>query len=133
MRVLHSKRLIALVAAVLVAAATAAVGIAAVVSRTVLADGENAVVEPVIRFVADDYDSGWLMHHGLVVIQVQQGSLQIAQQGSCTPKTVSAGETFVKTPFTPTRGVSTGRVVFTATYLLRYGDALSIPVASPCP
>ena len=138
MRILRSKRLIALVATVLVAAAAAAVGIAAVVSqkavvsRTVLADAENAAVEPVVRFVADDYDSGWLVHHGLVFIQVQQGSLQITQ-GSCTPKTVGPGETFIKVPFVPVRGVSTGRVVFTATYLVRYGDPLSIPVASPCP
>lgn len=133
MRILRSKKLIALVATVVVAAATAAVGISAVVSRTVLADGEDVTTESIVRIVADDFDSGWVMHHGLVVVQVQQGSLQIAQQGSCTPKTVSAGETFIKTPFTPTRGTSVGRVVFTATFLLTYRDPQSIPVASPCP
>jgi hypothetical protein len=131
MRTLRSKKLIALVATVLVAAAASAVGIAGVVSRTVLADGEN-IHYSVIKFVADDYDSGWLEHHGLVVIQVQQGSLQITQ-GSCTAKTVGAGETFIKVPYSPVRGVSTGRVVFTATFLVRYEDPLSITVPSPCP
>lgn len=135
MRILRSKKLIALVATVLVAVAASAVGIAAtraVISRTVLADGEN-IHYSVIKFVADDYDSGWLMHPGLVFVQVQQGSLQIQSADNCTAKTVGPGETFVKTPYTPTRGVSSGRVVFTATFLVRYEEPLLIPAKNPCP
>ena len=133
MRILRSKKLIVLLAVALVAAATAAVGITAVravVSRTVLADGSNMHYST-IKFVADNYDSGWLTHPGLVFVQVQEGSLQITQ-GSCTPKTVSAGETFIKVPFSPVRGTSTGRVVFTATFIVPYEQPILTPAQNPC-
>ena len=131
MRVLRSKKLTALLAVALIAAATATMGISAVVSRTVLADGQTMHYST-IKFVADDYDSGWLTHPGLVFVQVQEGSLQITQ-GSCTPKTVAAGETFIKVPFSPVRGVSTGRVVFTATFLVPNEQPILTKVSSPCP
>lgn len=131
MRVLRSKKLIALVAAVVVAAAGTGVGLSAVLSRTTLADATN-IHYSIVKFVANDYDSGWIMHPGLVVVQVQEGSLQITQ-GSCTPKTVGPGETFIKVPYVPVRGVSTGRVVFTATFLVPYELPLIIPATSPCP
>lgn len=140
-RILRSKKLmIVLAATVLVAAATAAVAISSaggiqrtrgVVSRTILADGENIHYQ-FLKIVADDYDSGWLVHPGIVFIQVQEGSLQITQ-GGCTPKTVGPGETFIKVPYSPVRGTSKGRVVFTASFFVRYEDPLLIPVASPCP
>ena len=131
--VFRSKMSIALTVVVLVAASLTAVGISGVLSKTTLVNSTNLHYS-VVRFVADDYDSGWIMHPGTVIIQVQEGSLQIAQQGSCTPKTVGVGETFVKSPYTPTRGVSTGRVVFTATFFVPYELPLIMPVAtSPCP
>ena len=130
-RVLRSKRLVVLLAVALIAAAPAAAALTAVVSRTVLANGQT-IHYSTIKFVADDYDSGWLVHPGLVFVQVQEGSLQITQ-GSCTPKTVAAGETFIKVPFSPVRGVSTGRVVFTATFLVPNEQPLLTPVQSPCP
>src|ERR1700674_1273727 len=101
MRVLRSKKLIALVAAVAVAAAGTGVGLSAGLSRTMLADVTN-IHYSIVKFVANDYDSGWIMHPGLVVVQVQEGSLQITQ-GSCTPKTVGPGETFIKVPYVPVR------------------------------
>jgi hypothetical protein len=130
-KVFRSRRWIVLLAVLLVAAAVTAVAVSAVVSRTVLADGTNLHFS-VIHFVADDYDSGWIMHAGPVIVQVQQGSLQITQ-GSCTAKTVGPGETFIKTPFIPVRGVSTGRVVFTATFIVPYESPLIIPATNPCP
>jgi hypothetical protein len=65
-------------------------------------------------------------------VQVQQGSFQITQ-GSCTAKTVAAGETFIEMPFVPVRAVATGSIVWTTTLLGRYEDKLLTPVASPCP
>jgi hypothetical protein len=131
MRFLHSKKLIALVAVVLVAGAAAGVGISAVIDRTIVADGQNIHYQ-IVRSVADGFDSGWHIHPGLAIIQVQEGSLQITQ-GSCTPKTVNAGETLIEVPYTPVRGVATGRVAWTATFLVRYEEAITIPVPSPCP
>ena len=131
MRFLRSKNGLILVGAVLAAAALTAVGISAVTSQTVLADGTNLHIR-VIKTAANDYDSGWHIHPGPAIVQVQQGSFQITQ-GSCTAKTVAAGETFIETQFVPVRAVATGSIVWTTTLLGRYEDKLLTPVANPCP
>ena len=131
MRFLRSKNGLILVGAVLAAAALTAVGISAVTSQTVLADGTTLHIR-VIKTAANDYDSGWHIHPGPAIVQVQQGSFQITQ-GSCTAKTVAAGETFIETPFVPVRAVATGSIVWTTTLLGRYEDKLLTPVANPCP
>jgi hypothetical protein len=113
------------------AGALAAVGISAVTSRTIVADGENIHYQ-IVRSEADGFDTGWIIHPGLAIIQVQEGSVQFTQ-GSCTPKTYSAGETFIKVPYVPSRGVATGRFVWTTTFLVRYEEPVTIPVPSPCP
>jgi hypothetical protein len=131
MRFLRSKKVLILVGAVLAATALAAVGISAVTSQTVLADGTNLHIR-VVKTAANDFDSGWHIHPGPAIVQVQQGSFQITQ-GSCTAKTVAAGETFIEMPFVPVRAVATGSIVWTTTLLGRYEDKLLTPVASPCP
>jgi hypothetical protein len=131
MRTVRSHKILALCGAVLAAAALAAVGFAAVTSQTVLADGTNLHIR-VVKTIADDFDSGWHVHPGPAIVQVQEGSFQITQ-GSCTPKTVSAGDTFIEIPFVPVRAVATGHIVWTTTLLGRYEDKLLTPVTSPCP
>ena len=131
MRLSRSKKVPVLMGAVLVAAALAAVGISAVTSQTVLADGTNVHIR-VVKTAAYDFDSGWHVHPGPAIVQVQAGSFQITQ-GSCAPKTVGAGETYIETPFVPVRAVATGQIVWTTTLLGRYEDKLLTPVASPCP
>jgi hypothetical protein len=131
MRFLRSKNGLILVGAVLAAAVLTAVGISAVTSQTVLADGTNLHIR-VIKTAANDYDSGWHIHPGPAIVQVQQGAFQITQ-GSCTAKSVGAGETFIEVPFVPVRAVATGSIVWTTTLLGRYEDRLLTPVASPCP
>lgn len=132
MSVLHSKRVVAVVAAIAVAGGLVAVGIAGVLSQTVVVDGTNIHFR-VVRTVANDFDSGWHMHPGLAIVQVQEGSLQITQ-GTCTAKTVGAGETLVEVPYTPVRAVATGFVRWTTTFLVHYEEPALIPVAtSPCP
>jgi hypothetical protein len=120
-----------LLGAVLAAATLAAVGISAVQSQDVLAEGTNLHIR-VVKTVANDFDSGWHIHPGPAIVQVQQGSFQITQ-GSCTARTVGAGETFIETPFVPVRAVATGPIVWTTTLLGRYEDKLLTPVSSPCP
>jgi hypothetical protein len=131
MRVLRSKKTLVLAGGVLVAAALAAVAIAAVTSETVLSDGNNLHYR-FVRTVANDFDSGWHIHPGLVVVQVQEGTLQFTQ-GSCTPKAVGAGETFIEVPYSPVRATATGRVVWTTSLMVRAEDPLRIPATSPCP
>jgi hypothetical protein len=131
MRILRTKKVLVLVGAMLPAAAITAVGIAAVSSQTVLSDGTTLHLR-VVKTVANDFDSGWHIHPGPVIVQVQEGSFQLTQ-GSCTAKTVSAGETFIEVPYVPVRGIATGRVVWTTSLLVRAEDKLSTPVTSPCP
>jgi hypothetical protein len=132
MHILRSNKLVALVGAVITTAVLAAVAIAAVTSQTVLADG-NTIHYRFVRSVANDLDSGWHTHPGLAIVQVQEGSLQITQ-GSCTPKTVAAGETLIEVPYLPVRGTATGRVVWTTSFVVRAEEPLTIPLTtSPCP
>jgi len=133
MRLLHSKRaVLAIVAVGLAAAALAAVAVPAVIGETVVRDGENLRYR-FSRITADGLDSGWHIHPGLAVLQVQEGALQLTVQGNCTPKTVSAGETYVEAPFVPVRVVATGRVVFNVSLYVPYEEPLTSRAASPCP
>jgi hypothetical protein len=134
MHLLRSKKAIVILATTLVAAgALAAVGLSGVIGQTIVTDGENIHYQ-VLRRVADDFDSGWHIHPGLAIVQVQQGSVQITQAPSCTPKTVGPGETYIEVPYTPVRAVATGRFVWTTTFLVRYEEAPTIPIpTSPCP
>lgn len=131
MRMLGSKKIMILLAGMVAAAALAAVAIAAITSSTVLADG-NTIHYRFVRNVALDLDTGWHIHPGLAVVQVEEGALQITQ-GSCTPKTVRAGETSIEAPYTPVRATATGRVVFVQSLIVRAEEPLASPVPSPCP
>src|SRR5262245_25259642 len=132
MRILRSKKaIVAFASTAIGAAALAATGLSGIISQSIVRDSTNVHLR-VVRSVADVYDSGWHIHPGPAVVQVQEGSFQITQ-GSCTPQTVSAGQTFVEVPFLPVRGVASGRVAWTTTLLGPYEDALLTPVASPCP
>jgi hypothetical protein len=131
MRVMRSKKILVGVSAIVAAAAITAVGISAVTSQTVLNDGTNLHIR-VVKTAANDFDSGWHIHPAPAIVQVQEGSFQITQ-GSCTPRTVAAGDTFIEVPFAPVRAVATGRIVWTTTLLGKYEDKLLTPVPSPCP
>ena len=130
-RIWRSRKTLALIGAMLVAAALGAAAFSAVTSQTVLADGTNLHIR-IIKTVANDFDSGWHIHPGPAIVQVEQGSFQITQ-GSCSPTTVAAGSTFIEVPFVPVRAVAQGPIVWTTTLLGRYEDKLLTPVPSPCP
>ena len=140
MHVLRSKRVLVLLSALIVAGVLAAVALSAVISRQVLAEG-NTLKYRFERNVTDasGFDSGWHIHPGIVIVQVEEGSLQITQQ-SCTAKTVGPGETYIEVPWKPVRAVATGRVVWTVSLIVPASDQLSIPLAAyspqqpnPCP
>ena len=140
MHVLRSKRVLVLLSALIVAGVLAAVALSAVISRQVLAEG-NTLKYRFERNVTDasGFDSGWHIHPGIVIVQVEEGSLQITQQ-SCTAKTVGPGETYIEVPWKPVRAVATGRVVWTVSLIVPASDQFSIPLAAyspqqpnPCP
>ncbi len=137
MRFLRWKFLV-LLAALIVAGTTAAIAISAVISRTAVSSGTSLYHE-FRKTTAVDFDSGWIVHPGLVVLQVQEGSFQI-YQGSCTPRTVEAGQTLVEIPYEPIRAIAKGRVVWTSSFFINGDDPVLIPLAvyspnnpNPCP
>lgn len=132
MRILRSKKVLAVVGAVLAAAVVTTVGLASIWTQTVQTDSNNVRMR-IVSFVASDYDSGWHTHPGPAIVQVTKGSFQV-YQGSCTPKTVSAGDTYLEVPGVPIRAIAVGRIDWTTTLIVPYGVSPSTPVStSPCP
>jgi hypothetical protein len=137
-RLRRSKRMVAVVGALVLAGVLAAVALPAVVSQQVINDTNNVHFR-VVRTVADGFDSGWHVHPGVAIVQVQQGSFQI-YQGSCTPRTVGPGETYIEVPHLAVRAIATGRIAWTTTLITNGGDLPQIPLAAyspgnpnPCP
>jgi hypothetical protein len=136
---IRSKRIVVLVVVLVVGAVlTSAVAYAAVTSRQVLAEG-NGLRYQFTRTSAEGFDSGWHVHPGFVLAQVEEGSMQFTQVG-CTPKTVGPGEVFVEMPWKPIRAVATGHVKVTTSIIVPEGQQLAIPLSAytpgqspPCP
>ena len=66
----------AVLAAVVVVGVAAAVALPAVLSQSVVIDATTAHFR-IIKTAADGFDSGWHIHPGVAIVQVQQGSFQI--------------------------------------------------------
>jgi len=137
MHFLRSKRFLALLVGVIAAGITAAVALPAVISQSVITDTTSVHLR-VQRTAADGFDSGWHVHPGLSIVQVEQGSIQI-YENSCSAKTLGPGDTFIEIPFQPVRAIGTGHVVWTTTFVLNGPDVFQIPLSSyspglnPCP
>jgi hypothetical protein len=135
MRVLRSKKFLALLAGVIVAGTSGAIAISATTTHVII--DTNAVHLRIQQATLDNYDSGWHIHPGLVVVKVHEGSLQVYEDG-CTPKTVTAGETTIEAPYSPIR-VKTAHAVETVTFILNGPDEVAVPLSAyspgynPCP
>ncbi len=139
MRFLRSKRLLVPLTGLVAAGVAAAVAIPAVISQQVITD-TNSVHLRVQRMVTDasGFGSGWHIHPGLAVIQLEEGSMQLYENG-CTPKTLRAGDTSIEIPFQAVRAIATQRAVTTVTFILNGPDPVTIPLSryapglNPCP
>ncbi len=129
---LRSKKGIVLLAAFLGAATLSGVGLADVWSSSVSQDTTNVRLR-IQHLSTSNFDSGWHRHPGLVVVQMEEGSLT-STGSNCVKKTYGPGDTFIEIPYTPARVVGVGYAKFTVTYLLRYDDPLSTAAATvSCP
>jgi hypothetical protein len=137
MRVLRSKKFLVLLAGLVITGSAVAIAIAAVTSQQVITDTTNVHLR-VQKTVADGFDSGWHIHPGLAIVQVEEGSIQIYENG-CTPKTVGPGDTFLEIPYEPVRAIATGHVVWTTSFVVDGSGLFLIPLSSyspgrnPCP
>jgi AraC-like protein len=98
------------------------VGVAsAMVMSTVLAD-TNVVRERIVRtnFTPSPdqprFDSGWHIHPGVVIVQVQEGQLQITQ--GCRTHNLGPGDTYIEVPFLPVDATAKRAVTWTSTLIL---------------
>jgi hypothetical protein len=107
---------------------------AAVTTSTVIAD-TNVVREKIVQSVTDgNFRSGWHIHPGPVIVQVQQGSLKITQT-TCTPRVIGPGETFIETPGVPVNAETNTPAKWTSTLILpdsAPGAPDRVPTTNPC-
>jgi quercetin dioxygenase-like cupin family protein len=115
--------------AVSLVAAGAGIGVAA---STAVVDTQSVRLRVVQSDFTDGFDSGWHMHPGPVIVQVTQGQFKIFQ-GTCHPRVVNEGETYLEVPYVPVRAVATGHITWTTSMVLPAADAPMTPVDSPCP
>lgn len=140
MHIRRSKWFLVVLVALIVAGAVVAVATAAVISRQVLAEGSNLSYR-FEKTTTDGagFDSGWHVHPGLVIVQIEAGPVQF-YQGSCTARTLNAGDTLVEVPWKPARFVAPGAATWTTSLIVPTGQQLSVPMAAynpqqpnPCP
>ena len=135
----RSRRVSVLVLVTALAGIGATVAVSAVVSQQTIADTGNLHLR-IVRTNANGFDSGWHVHPGLAVVQVQEGSFQI-YQGGCNPATVGAGQTYLEVPHLAVRAIATGTVRWTTTLITSGADSPQIALAAysgdkdynPCP
>jgi len=111
---------------------------AATVTTTVLTD-TNAVRLKIVRtdFVPSTeqpiFDSGWHTHPGPVIFQVQRGKVRIFQ-GSCEPKVLQPGDTYVEVPEVPVKAKAKIAASWTTTLIRDDAKPDKTDVTtSPCP
>jgi len=137
MRFLRSKRFLVAVAGVVAAGVAAAIAIPAITSQSVIVDTTSVHLR-VQKTTAEGFDSGWHIHPGLAVVQIQEGSITF-YENNCTPKTVTAGGTEIQVPYQPIRAIATEHIVWTTTFVGNAADPFQIPLSAyspgynPCP
>ena len=117
------------------------VGVAvAAVTSSILADS-NLVREKIVRtqFTPDPaqptFASGWHIHPGVAIFQVQEGKVTILQ--NCQKFTLHRGDTYIEVPYLPVNATATAPAQWTTTYILANSSAGGpdrLPATEPsCP
>ena len=136
----RARKLLVSMVVVVVGAVLASVAYAAVASRQVFAEGSSLSYR--FERVSSDaagFDSGWHIHPGLVLVQIEAGSVQFTQ-GSCTARTFGPGDLIAEVPWKPARFVAAGATTWSTSFIVPTGQQLSVPQrayspeqANPCP
>jgi hypothetical protein len=133
-RLLRGKRW--LVAAALVLGVVIGAGVAKALTTTTVVADTNTVRERIATISTDgNFNSGWHIHPGPVIVQVQEGYLKITQ-GTCHPNVIGPGETYIETPGVPVVAEADHAVSWTITEIFpdsAPGDPDRISTTSPCP
>jgi quercetin dioxygenase-like cupin family protein len=107
-----------IVGAMVVLLAGIAVGYAiAAATSSVVAD-TNTVREKIVQTqVSGGFESGWHVHPGPAIVQVQSGQIRI-YQGSCNPNIIGPGETYIEVPGVPVDAIVKDDATWTTTFVL---------------
>jgi hypothetical protein len=129
---LRSKKLLVLAAFVVGGAIGA--GIASALTTTTVIVDTNVVRERIARITTDgDFSSGWHIHPGPVIVQVQDGFLHFTQN-TCNVTVVGPGETYIETPGVPIDLEVNKPATWTITEILpnTVGSPDRTPAPDPC-
>jgi quercetin dioxygenase-like cupin family protein len=128
------KKWIALAALALSAVVGVSVAVAAVTSSVVVAD-TNTVREKIVQTeVSGGFESGWHIHPGPAIVQVQDGQIMIFQN-SCHPRILNAGDTYIEIPGVPVDAVVKDSARWTTTFILPNsapGQPDRVAASDPC-
>lgn len=123
-----------MVLGVLVLGGLVGAGVATAITSVVAAD-TNTVRERIVSISSDgNFNSGWHIHPGPVILQVQDGYLKITQ-ATCHPNVVGPGETYIETPGVPVIAEADHAASWTVTEILpdsHPGDPDRVPAPDPC-
>ena len=98
-----SKRLAFIAAVPLALGIFAGVALAGVASAIVRTDTNQVRLTITKENIAENLYSGYHTHPGPVILQVTSGQIKI-YQGSCAPKVIATGETYIEVPRVPGSG-----------------------------
>jgi len=133
MRILRTKKWAVLIAFVVGGAIGAGAAIAA--TTTTVAADTNTVRERIAQISTDGgFNSGWHIHPGPVIVQVQDGYLKITQN-TCNPTVVGPGDTYIETPGQPVLATADHATKWTITEFLPNsapGDPDRVTTTNPC-
>jgi quercetin dioxygenase-like cupin family protein len=133
MGLLRGRRWIIL--AVFVLGGAIGAGIASALTTTTVVADTNTVRERIATITTDGgFSSGWHIHPGPVIVQVQSGYLKITQ-ATCNPNVIGPGDTYIETPGVPVFATADKATTWTITEFLPNsapGDPDRTPATNPC-
>jgi quercetin dioxygenase-like cupin family protein len=133
MRILRTKKWAVLAAFVV----GGAIGVSAAIAATtnILVADTNTVRERIVQISTDGgFNSGWHIHPGPVIVQVQHGYLKITQN-TCNPTVVGPGDTYIETPGQPVLATANKATSWTITEIFpdsHPGDPDRVATTNPC-
>jgi hypothetical protein len=110
-------------------------GIALAATTSTVVVDTNVVRERIVTTATDGgFSSGWHIHPGPVIVQVQEGHLKITQN-TCHPYVIEAGETYIETPGVPVIAEADKAARWTSTQIFPNsspGSPDRVPATDPC-
>jgi hypothetical protein len=135
------RRWLALGAIAVAGAFGVGVAVATVTTQVVSDTGPGAATDVRLRIQRNEFipspdqprfNTGWHIHPGLVIVQVQKGHIKLIDGATCRPTVVGPGETYIETPDHPGIAKIDKPTKWTVTFVQPANAELATPVSNPC-